>query len=105
MNYKETSRTRKRRRELEEHNEAISQLKLSLQSPDWHLDNRGLLRSAERILNPAKLSLYRIFNADWRHGGRLYGVYWQQLPGVDRGHLRIDDQELSNPISTISTHK
>ena len=62
VNYKETSRTRRMRRELVEHNEAVSQSKLFLNSPDWHLDDRGLLRSMDRVLNPAKLSLYRNFN-------------------------------------------
>lgn len=97
VNYNETSQTRRMRRELVEHNEAVSQLKLFLNSPDWHLDDRGLLRSMDRVLNPAKLSLYRIFNTSWRHGGRVYGGFWQRLPRVDRTCLRIDDEETVEP--------
>ena len=89
IDYRDSAKTRAMRREVLVHNEAIGSIEISLNSPDWPIDNRGLLRNGQRVINPRKLSLFRIFNSGWRYGGRLYGGFWQNLPSENRKQLRI----------------
>lgn len=92
--YRETSETRDWHRDIAEQNEAISGLHLTFTLPDWRLDRHGLLRTDDRVLNPACCQHYRVFNGDWRSGGRWYGTFWQSLCEADRERLRIDGQQI-----------
>jgi len=40
------------------------------------------------------LHLYRVFKDDWRHGGRVYGGWWINLPKLERANLTI----LGDPV-------
>ena len=88
--YQDTEETRCMRREVLEQNEAIGSAAISLQSPNWRMDNRGLLRSAKATVTPIENCLSRIFNVSWQEGGRYYRGWWQNLPETDRRWLRID---------------
>jgi len=35
--------------------------------------------------------LYRVFNEDFKHGGRFYGGFWQQIPSEYRQRITIDN--------------
>ncbi|MFY0610770.1 MAG: hypothetical protein JXQ99_04525 [Hyphomicrobiaceae bacterium] len=94
VDYKDTARSRKMRREIAQQNEAIMSLEIALVSPSWHQDDRGLLRSTKSVLNPEKLRLYRVFKGGWNLGGRLYGGWWQNMPSSDRAHIRIDGDDV-----------
>ena len=95
IRYRDTCETQDMRQEIFAHNEAIASLDVQLKSPNWTLDNRGLLRSEGSTINPQKRNLYRIFNCSWREGGRLYGGWWQNLPEADRQCLQINDRDVT----------
>lgn len=40
--------------------------------------------------NPLEKQLHRVFNVDWEHGGRFYGVWPQNIPSELRPHLTIN---------------
>ena len=89
IDYRDTPETRAMRRELLLHNEAIDAVEMSFNSADWHWDLHGFLRSGPKVVNPRRLNLYRVFNAHWQYGGRLYGGFWQNLPSRDRLQMRL----------------
>jgi hypothetical protein len=42
----------------------------------------------------AATALFRSFTRDWKHGGRLYGGWWINLPKEERPHLTIGGQRV-----------
>ncbi len=90
--YRDTAQTRAMRRELVAQNEAIASIEIRVDCVDWRIDGRGLLRNDLAVVNPRKVSLYRVFNGGWDFGGRLYGGFWQNLPSAARLCLRIDGE-------------
>ena len=92
--YRETEQTRAWRSDVEAQNQAIRSLPIEFETPGWTMNQHGLLFNGAHTLNPASKQYYRVFNVDWYHGGRWYGVFWQGLSGHDRGCLLIDGQRV-----------
>lgn len=90
--YRESKQTRVRRADIVAQNDALRSLSLELHAPGWQVDQHGLLCHGDRTLNPIHNQLYRVFNLDWRHGGRWYGGFWQNLSGRHRRQILIDGQ-------------
>lgn len=42
--------------------------------------------------NPLKTKLHRVFNVDFEHGGRFYGIWPQNAPSSLRKHILINDE-------------
>ena len=79
IDFRDTERTDRMRRHLMDINEAIRRLivELSAQIGERQGD---LLRLGDGCFNIRNISLFRIFNIDFRHGGRFYGHWTQSLP-------------------------
>lgn len=92
VDYQETQKTRLMRRFLAEQNEALGSINIDLSGPEIWLDG-AVLRAGENVrLFPAQYCVYRVFNSDWKHGGRLYGGWWQNAPKNIRAMIRLDGQ-------------
>ncbi|UVK56353.1 hypothetical protein DBIPINDM_002951 [Mesorhizobium sp. AR02] len=82
MDYRETGRTRKLRKEVEAINEWLSSAAIYLSGSPSNLDEDG------QPIDPTKRSVRRIFNNGvWTDGGRLYGAFWETMPRAMRFHL------------------
>jgi hypothetical protein len=46
----------------------------------------------KHAVHRAARPMHRVFNRDFRHGGRFYGPWWQSLPGPVRRYLVIDGE-------------
>ena len=54
----------------------------------------GATASGNRVVvNDLDRAPCRIFNEDWKYGGRFYRVFWQQLPKPLRAQVRIDGEQ------------
>jgi len=96
VRYDDTERTHRMRRKLEDDNEAIVSVTLTLEV-DGATRNGPLLtfptvegKDGPAVVNTAKLTLYRVFNGGWEMGGRRYGHWAQGVPKVHRKALRMD---------------
>jgi hypothetical protein len=90
--YRDTEITRRMRRVLAEQNEAVGGTQIELSGPEIRLDG-AVLRVGENIrLFPAQYCVYRVFNGDLKHGGRIYGGWWQNAPKNIRAMIRLDGQ-------------
>ena len=84
------------RRHLIEINEAIGSLKVEL--PAGIGERHGdLVILGETCVNLRYVGVYRVFNEDWLHGGRLYGHYTQSLPRAIRRQLAINGENVAEP--------
>lgn len=89
VDYRDTDRTVKMRRALSDMNEAIGGIRVDLDAPGIRNAGGVVLLDGGAALYPAMRSVYRVFNGDWHHGGRLYGHWTQQAPKEIRALLRI----------------
>jgi hypothetical protein len=90
VEYSDTVRTRKMRRNLQEINEALLAVAIGLQG-------RRIIKSGDPLsvgganIGAAHNNLHRVFNrGTFRLGGRLYGGWWQNIPKELRQHITID---------------
>jgi hypothetical protein len=92
VDYQETEITRRMRRVLAEQNGAVGGTHIELSGPEIWLDG-AVLRIGKTIrLFPAQYCVYRVFNGDLKHGGRLYGGWWQNAPKNIRAMMLIDGE-------------
>ena len=90
--YVDNSTTNSWRSDAIEQNEALRGLHLSLADGSWVPDPHGFVRRGDRVLNLASDQTYRVFNLDWRHGGRWYGGWWQSIGSRERSLILIDGE-------------
>lgn len=88
--YRDTARTDRMRHILAEANEAIDGAQIDFDFQ--RLNGCGMVTVHGVTLIPAMRTLYRVFNKDFRHGGRMYGPFWQQMPRISRRRLIIDGE-------------
>ena len=99
VDYSDTERSRRWRRNIEEINEGIMSAAIELRS--------GLVRNGDPLqvgkskIGAASNKLYRVFNrGKFTLGGRFYGPWWQNIPADSRATIRIngaDTVELDYP--------
>jgi hypothetical protein len=89
IGYRDTARTEGWRNEVAAQNEAISGIDINIAHPDAVIGG-NIIRIGDHVLYPAKNTLYRVFNKDWKHGGRFYGGWWQNAKSADRQFITID---------------
>jgi hypothetical protein len=94
VDYRDTAGTETWRRKLQGFNEVISGSVITL---DVGEHDGNVIRCGNHTLYPAMEALYRVFNDDWKHGGRLYGGWWQQARKKDREQFRIDGVQTVEP--------
>ncbi len=98
--YHDTNQTLRWRRSLSEINEALKAAEVALPGAEQIAFDglRVATDSGKHVtVYPHRNQLFRVFNADWRHGGRLYGPWWQQLPKAWRERLQINGASVSEP--------
>jgi hypothetical protein len=91
IGYRDTERTHRERRLVENVNRLIGGAEIVLNSPDAVFDG-DVIRFGEHTVYPDMLSLYRVFNGGWTLGGRFYGGWWQSVKSKDRQHFVLDGQ-------------
>ena len=99
IDYSDTERTRRWRRNIAEINETIMSASIGLRS--------ALVRDGDPLqvgnskTGAASNKLYRVFNRGrFSLGGRFYGAWWQNIPAEERANIRIngaDTVELDYP--------
>lgn len=93
LDYRDTERTRKMRREVERINEALASALVTIgahKGPIIRFPNGS-------TVNTYRNTIHRIFNGGWDRGGRLYGHWFQNVPSADRDAILIDGEETTEP--------
>lgn len=103
IGYRDTERTNRDRRFLEAVNMHIAEADIRLDHINGMVrdDETGTIHFpgflqwdddgfGDHTVYTGMTELYRIYNGSWTLGGRFYGGWWQQVRGIDRGHLLID---------------
>jgi hypothetical protein len=106
VGYRDTERTTRDRRILEEVNGHIADTEIRLHGINGVIADEdagtlffpGFMQGFEggdgdHTVYTRMRELYRVYNGAWTLGGRFYGGWWQQLRGRDRKHLLIDGGE------------
>lgn len=91
IDYRDTIQTEHWRREVEAQNEALLGTDIRLEHPEAVAEG-NVIRIEDHVLYPRMKSLYRVFNGDWRHGGRNYGGWWQNAKKEHRPYLAINGE-------------
>lgn len=82
IDYRETGRTRKLRKEVEAINLWLASAPIFLHGSPSNLDED------DQPVDPTKRSVRRIFNNGvWTEGGRFYGAFWETMPRAMRFDL------------------
>jgi hypothetical protein len=90
VDYRDTDKTEAERRVMRSINEAISGHSISIETPHGVRDG-DLVRFARSCVNLGHTDLYRVFNTTWVKGGRMYGGWWQSVPGDQREQYMLID--------------
>jgi hypothetical protein len=91
MDYRDSRRTERMRRNLAEINEAITSVAIGL---------RDEVRDGDPIhfkdgSGAAESKLHRVFNrGSFSLGGRLYGPWWQNIPSKSRAGIEVDGSRI-----------
>lgn len=96
IDFRNTERIDRMRRHLVGINDAIGNLTVEL-PPDIGERNGDLLRIGDTCLNLGNIVLYRVFNRDFRNGGRFYGHWTQNVPKESRKRLAINGEAVAEP--------
>ena len=96
IDFRDTERTARMRRHLIEINEAIGELAIEL--PAGCGERYGnVLTIGGSCVNLGSTKLWRIFNVDFKHGGRSYGHFVQNIPKAIRAQLTIGGEPVAEP--------
>ena len=76
--FRDTDFTHKQRRALREWNEAVAASSITLNAPDVDWTGRPL-RIDNCFIDPRRVRQHRVYNGNFRHGGRAYGGWWLEL--------------------------
>ena len=97
LDYKNTERTCRMRRKLEEINEAIQSISLDIDAPGQERDGNVIRfpktapeKQGQPVAYLAQNTLYRVFNRGWNLGGRFYGHGVQNIPKIYRPYITMD---------------
>jgi hypothetical protein len=95
VDYKETSKTKKWRNEVETINHHLAAAPIVLAEGDERFVSWG---SDGDLIDPTRLVLRRYFNnGGWNQGGRLFGGFWMNMPRNARLRLiRIGGERIAN---------
>jgi hypothetical protein len=90
IDYDETRAITRLRKDANAHNAFLSNFDVALAHPDCQQTPQGWIIIKGQAINPAFRTYHRVFNSDFRHGGRWYGPWWQSVPSRYRRALTID---------------
>lgn len=89
IDYRDNDRTRRERAMLAKINRSLAEAEISLNVPAAVRDGNSIRLDGYSVF-PGMISLYRVYNGAWDHGGRFYGGWWQSCRKAHRQHLTID---------------
>jgi hypothetical protein len=92
IDYADNEHTNRMRRNLGIINEAVTATSIGYSGLDAGHPDRAF-HVGQTIVYPTKLQ-YRIFNSDFRHGGRIYGGGWQCAPKKARRRITINGESV-----------
>ena len=96
IDFTDTEKTHRMRGRLVKINEAIGAHKIEL--PAGIGERYGDLLVIDRsCINLGNTAYFRIFNVDFRNGGRMYGHWTQSLPKAIRKQLTINGEPVAEP--------
>jgi hypothetical protein len=88
--YIDNHKTRKMRNILNNYNALLERNHIDcchLKTPFLIVNNNNFIP-----INHSNVYTKRIFNNNWKSGGRFYGGFWQQISKSDRQHIRINGE-------------
>jgi hypothetical protein len=95
--YAETARTSRLRRELNDVNDYLGAINLTIDGPGVTRTAHHWITAVNAILVVPQPCVHRGYlRGSWNLGGRLYG-FWQNLPGTLRDQLRINGEPVARP--------
>jgi DNA-binding XRE family transcriptional regulator len=96
IDYRDTDNTSRMRGRLLRINEMVESITLEI--PPNAGEHRGdLLIIGDSVVNLGNTMLYRVFNIDFKNGGRFYGHFIQGLPKKVRQLVTISGKPVSEP--------
>ena len=95
IDYRDTERTRRMRKDLARFNEAIGSCAVQIDAGE----RRGQVVRFDTggAVNLSHARLHRVFNVAWNRGGRFYGPWVQNVPKRYRDAVRIDGEATTEP--------
>jgi tetrahydromethanopterin S-methyltransferase subunit G len=96
IDYRDTDDTTRMRKRVLRINEMVESV--SLEVPPNVGERRGdLLIIGDSAVNLGNTTLYRVFNIDFKNGGRFYGHFVQGLPKKTRSLITLSGEHVSEP--------
>lgn len=95
IEYVDSERTFRMRRELARFNEAIASCRITLDGVEH--EGQIIRFPCGTVANTARISLHRVFNIGWSKGGRFYGLWVQNIPKEYRETILIDGVQTAEP--------
>jgi hypothetical protein len=96
IDYRDTDNTDRMRRRLLGINEMVESVTLEV-PPDAGERRGDLLIIGDSAVNLANTTLYRVFNINFRNGGRFYGHFVQGMPKKTRQLITLNGEHVSEP--------
>lgn len=99
MDYEDTEETNRMRDNLRRINEKLLKTRITLMITDdqfAELERRLVAKENDegRVPDFSQKTLCRIFNEDFRHGGRFYGGWWENIPKEYRRYIEINHKHI-----------
>jgi len=95
VDYQDTERTRRMRKEVARFNEALSSALLTIEAGQH--SGPFVRFPCGSMVNMQKNTLHRVFSGAWDRGGRFYGPWFQNVPSADRDAILIDGEATTEP--------
>jgi hypothetical protein len=96
IDYRDTDDTDRMRRRLLRVNEMVESVRLEV-PPDAGERRGDLLIIGDGAVNLGNTTLYRVFNIEFKNGGRFYGHFVQGLPKEIRRLITLNGEHVSEP--------
>ena len=98
ISYSPTKQTRLMTKNLKLINEVLENTEINLYLSNREMTALNKQMKSKHLEDPNDLPdinfsrkwLYRVFNEDFKRGGRFYGGFWQEIPSMYRSRLTID---------------
>ena len=92
--YKDTVRTRRARKEIQQINDIILKTEITINAPHALIEGDRVHFGDHTVYLSMKEG-YRVWNNGvWTDGGRLYGTFWQQMKSEDRQYIMIGGRKV-----------
>ena len=94
IDFTETLEIQRMRESLSSYNCFLKNFSIAIDRKDEEI-TQILIRKEKTHVNFDCVSMHRVFNGDFDHGGRFYGAWWQGIPRELRPYITIDGEQTS----------